>query len=222
MAQTGSTQQFVDIKEVKDGIVYLKKGGLRRILAVGGVNFDLKSQKEQDLILHAFRSFLNTLDFSIQIFIHSRKSNIESYLKKMRERQLEETNELLKIQITDYIEFVRSFVADNPIITKSFFVIVPYDKAAISVASPKGFLNMFGGKGAGSTKETDDRVEHQKKIFQLQQRVDEVISGLALAGVQAHPLEDAEIIELFYNLYNPGLTEKENLAIGQTDEKVEI
>ncbi len=216
MTQTGSTQQFVEIKEVRDGVIYLKRGGLRKILAVGGVNFDLKSQKEQDLILHAFQAFLNTIDFSVQIFIHSRKVNIEAYLAKMQDRQTEEMNELLKIQIADYIEFVRSFVADNPIITKSFFVVVPYDAPTISASSPKGLLSMFGKKSA-SAKETDERVEYQKKMFQLDQRVDEVVSGLAGMGVSARPLEDGEITELFYNLYNPGLTEKEGLAIARQE-----
>ncbi|MEK7479266.1 MAG: hypothetical protein AAB634_01900, partial [Patescibacteria group bacterium] len=177
-------------------------------------NFDLKSQKEQDLILHAFQAFLNTLDFSVQIFIHSRKVNIESYLAAMEERRLEEANELLKIQIADYMEFIRSFVADNPIITKSFFIVVPYDAPALSVGASYGIFKMFK-KSAPTSKETDERVERQKKMFQLEQRVDEVITGLAGMGVPAHPLENEEITELFYNLYNPGLTEKENFAIAQ-------
>lgn len=220
MSQTGSTQQFVDIREVKKGVVHLKRGGIRRILAVSGVNFDLKSPKEQDQILHAFQGFLNTLDFSIQIFIHSRKVNVASYLQKMEERRLLETNELLKIQIADYIEFVRSFVADNPIITKTFFVVVPYDVPTLSGVSPRGFLGMFR-KSSPASVETDQRVEHEKKIFQLEQRVDEVMSGLAGMGIEAHPLEDEEITELFYNLYNPGLVEKKNLKIAKTEAKTD-
>ena len=217
--QTLSTQQFVDIKEVKDGVVYLKGGGIRRILAVGGINFDLKSQEEQEIILHAFQGFLNTLDFSIQIFIHSRKVNVETYLQKIEERKAEEQNELLKIQVGDYIEFVKTFVRDNPIVTKTFFIVVPYETSKISTPT-KGLLGFFKKKPASETK-TDERVEHQKQTFQLGQRVDEVIQGLGGIGVHAQPLEDEEITELFYNLYNPALTEKEDLAIAHQEEQKE-
>ncbi len=216
--QTLSTQQFVEIQEIKDGIVYLKGGGIRRILAVGGVNFDLKSEEEQASILRSFQDFLNTIDFSVQIFIHSRKVNVDSYLQKLLGRRAEEPNELLKIQIEDYVEFVRSFVQDNPIITKSFFVVVPYDTPAIS--SPKrGLMNLFKGSRAPREAETDKRVEREKQLFQLGQRVDEVTMGLESIGVHVEPLEDEEVTELFYNLYNPELVEKKGLAIAETEEQ---
>jgi len=96
---TKPSQQFVEIKEIKNDVVYLKSGGLRKILIVSGVNFDLKSENEQTLILNGFRNFLNTLDFSVQLFIHSRKTNIDLYLEKIAARKQEEENELLKIQI---------------------------------------------------------------------------------------------------------------------------
>ncbi|MAF79810.1 hypothetical protein CL629_01895 [bacterium] len=217
--QTLSTQQFVDIKEVKGGVLYLKGGGIRRVLAVGGINFDLKSQEEQEVILHSFQNFLNTLDFSIQIFIHSRKVNVQSYLQKIEERKAEEQNELLKIQIGDYIEFVKTFVRDNPIVTKTFFIVVPYETPKAS-APTKGLLGFFKKKPASKAK-TDERMEHQKQTFQLGQRVDEVIQGLGGIGVHAQPLEDEEITELFYNLYNPALIEKEDLAIAQSPEAEE-
>lgn len=200
--------------------MYLKGGGIRRVLAIGGVNFDLKSEEEQGIILRSFQEFLNTVDFSVQIFIHSRKVNVDAYLRKIGGRKAEETNELLKIQIGDYVEFVRSFVTDNPIITKSFFVVVPYDTPAIS--SPKrGLINLFKGSRAPSEAETDKRVEREKQIFQLGQRVDEVTMGLESIGVHVELLENEELTELFYNLYNPELVEKEGLAIAQTNEKVE-
>src|SRR3990167_5625974 len=121
------TQKFVEVKNIKNGAVFLKKGGLRKVLIVGGVNFDLKSEAEQNLILQSFQNFMNTLDFGIQFFIHSRKINVSEYLEQLKARKEEEPNELLKIQIEDYAEFIRVFVAENPIISKSFFVVVPYD-----------------------------------------------------------------------------------------------
>ncbi|OGG40230.1 hypothetical protein A3A21_02545 [Candidatus Jorgensenbacteria bacterium RIFCSPLOWO2_01_FULL_45_25b] len=205
-----ATQQFVDVKDVKDGVIRLKRGGFRRVLAVSGINFDLKSEEEREIILRSYQAFLNTLDFSVQFFIHSRKVNVSSYLRQIEERRAEEENELLKIQIEDYMNFIRSFVEENPIVTKSFFVVVPYDAAAF--ASPtKGFMNIF--RPSPTKAKTDERIEDQKALLQLEARVDEVSSGLQGIGLHAHPLDDDEIAELFYNLYNPELIEKEGFAI---------
>jgi len=202
------TQKFVDIRDIKDGVIYLKSGGLRQILMVGGINFDLKSEAEQNLILNTFQSFLNTLDFSVQFFIHSRKINIDAYLKKMAERQEQETNELLKIQISDYIEFIRIFVEENAIISKNFFVVVPYDVAPLNIQS-KGLFGFF------KKNKVQPQTTLEQNLEQLRHRVNQVTDGLELIGLRVAALETDEIIELFYNLYNPQLVEKKGVAISQ-------
>jgi type IV secretory pathway VirB4 component len=202
------TQSFVDIKEIRDGVVYLKKGGLRRVLIVSGVNFDLKSEAEQGLILGSFQNFLNTLDFSVQFFIHSRKVNVDAYLESMRARATEEQNQLLKVQIEEYVEFIRSFVEENAIIAKTFFVVVPYETAAV-VESAKGILGLFGKKPAAGAKEKSV----QETLEQLEHRVNQVIDGLEQIGLRAAPLGNDELVELFYNLYNPQLVEKRGVEI---------
>lgn len=208
------TQQFVEIKQIKGGVVCLKSNGLRKILIVSGVNFDLKSETEQNMILSGFQNFLNTLDFSVQFFIHSRKINISQYLEKMKERQEEETNELLKIQIEEYIEFIRSFVEENPIISKTFFVIVPYDPLAV-ISQARGLLSLFGRRKAIQEKQAEETEADRKDTEQLDRRVDQIIAGLEQIGLRATPLEDEELIELFYNLYNPELVEKKGLEIAR-------
>ncbi len=203
------SQEFVAIKKVKDGIVHLEKGGICRILIVSGVNFDLKSEAEQNMILGSFQNFINTLDFSLQFFIHSRKVNINEYLKKMRERKDQETNELLKIQIEEYVSFIQSFIDQNDIISKSFFVVVPYEFVHIK-RQTKGILSFFGGK---TESREDEEAMTQEDVQQLNHRVDAVTSGLEQIGLRVVPLEDDEIVELFYNLYNPQLVEKKGLEI---------
>src|SRR3990167_9355702 len=127
MAQTARTQELIDIKTIENGVVVLKNGGLRKIIMVDGINFDLKSDEEQNIIVHTYQNLLNALDFSIQINIHSRKLNIDGYIGSLENRLASENNELLKIQLEEYIEFVKSFVKANAIMSKSFFVVVPYD-----------------------------------------------------------------------------------------------
>jgi type IV secretory pathway VirB4 component len=205
------TQKFVEVKSIKDGVVSLKDGGLRKILIVSGVNFDLKSEEEQTLILSSFQNFLNTLDFSVQFFIHSRKINVSDYLEFLKTRKEEEKNELLKIQIEEYAEFIRSFVEENPIISKTFFTIVPYSPVKIT-AHAKGLLGLFKKTPEKKEKEASEEQE-RKNVEQLNRRVEQVTNGLEQIGLRVTALEDEELTELYYNLYNPQLVEKKGLEI---------
>ncbi len=204
------TQQFVDIKEVRNGVLYLKQGGMRKILIVSGVNFDLKSEAEQTAILNSFQNFINTIDFPVQFFVHSRKVNIEAYLDKMRERGEKEDNELLKIQIGEYIEFIRSFVEQNAIINKTFFVIVPYESTTAAAPSAGVLSGILSRPAAADVQKQQS--EHAA-LDQLELRVNEIADGIGQIGLRVTPLSDEEIIELFYNLYNPQLIEKKGLEI---------
>jgi type IV secretory pathway VirB4 component len=208
MPKTTSTQQFVEVQEVREGIIFLKNGGLRQLLMVNGVNFDLKSETEQELITGAYQNLLNGLDFSLQIFIHSRRVNIGPYLQKLQERQSQETNELLKTQIAEYIEFIKAFVANNAIMDKTFFGVVPYDPMSLPPAA-KGVLSFFKKKPAVLTEDP------QRNLQQLKQRVDQVMIGLQQIGLRAVPLNTEETLELIYNLYNPQIIERGALEIAK-------
>ncbi|HDH31263.1 MAG TPA: hypothetical protein ENH26_00625 [Candidatus Wolfebacteria bacterium] len=210
--QSGSTQQFVDIEDIVNGVIVLKNGSLRRILMVAGINFELKSEEEQNIITYTYQNFLNTLDFSVQFIIHSRKLNIDGYLKKLAERKSQEDNGLLKNQISEYIEFIRSFVEQNAVMAKTFFVVVPYDPIKIPVGGKK-LLNMFKlGKKIQSS-QTEQTLE--QKIQQLNHKTDRVVNGLTQIGLRIVPLNNEELIELFYNLYNPSAIEKKELKIAK-------
>ena len=213
MVKSLSTQEFVELQEVRDGVIFLKNGALRQLLMVNGINFDLKSETEQDLMTYGYQNLLNALNFSIQIFIHSRRLNIESYLSKLQKRQSQETNELLKTQIAEYLEFIKSFVANNAIMDKTFFVVVPYDPVNLPQAA-KGILGFIKQEKTSASQDQAAQNENtQQNLQQLGQRVDQVIAGLQQIGLRTVPLGTEESIELIYNLYNPQLIEKQNLAI---------
>lgn len=199
------TQQFVEIEEIRDGVIVLRNGSVRRILMVSGINFELKSEEEQNVITAAYQSFLNTLDFSVQIVVHSRKLNIDNYLNKLAQRQTLEENELLKSQMSEYIEFIRSYLETNAVMVKNFFVVVSYE----SINIPSGGKGLFGMLGFGSkNKKTAAEENSEQKLIQLNQRTEQVVNGLAQIGLRVVALNDEELVELFYNLYNPGTTEK--------------
>lgn len=213
--ESQATQKFVDIESVRENTLTLKNGSLRKIIMVSGVNFDLKSEEEQGLITYAYQNFLNSLDFSVQIFVHSRRLNIEGYVKKLEARVKDEPNELLKAQLSGYREFISSFVSQNPIMAKTFFLVVPFDPVQIPGSSGGSILGIFSKKKSPATASADKEMNFQHNLSQLNQRVDRVLSGLGAIGLQTAPLDNEAIIELFYNLYNPESVEKKTLEIAK-------
>lgn len=225
------TQKLIDLEAIKNGTIVLKGGRLRQILMVSGVNFDLKSEEEQGMIIGQFQSFLNSLNFAVQIFIHSRKINIEKYLDNLSARETQEDNELLKNQIAEYREFIRAFVAENAIMNKSFFVIVPYDSIQIPEGGAAITEKIFGFlKKRGVEKPTerltiearDQERQLEEHISQLNRRVSQVTAGLNQLDLRAVQLNDEELTELFYNLYNPGDIEKSFAVQMEAPEKLNL
>lgn len=196
MAQT-STQQFLEIDQIKEGTVVLKNKALRGIIMVSSLNFALKSEDEQNAIIYRFQSFLNSLDFSIEIVIQSRRLNITGYLDKLKELGKVQEIELLKIQTEDYRKFIKDLIGGGSIMSKSFFVVVPFALIEIPGLSPKK-----GSSAKEAVIPLNEERFHQAKS-QLWQRMQFVSSGLRGCGVQCVPLNTTELIELFWSLYNP-------------------
>lgn len=209
----GDTKELIDIKEIKSNTVILKDGSLRQVLIVGGINFSLKSEEEQQVILSAYQNFLNSLEFPIQIVIHSRKINIQKYINNLIEIKNKETSPLLQNQIEEYIEFIRGFVKENAIMSKNFFVIVSFSPTSIEIQ--KGFASkipLFSSKTKTNESEQAQKNENfQENLEQINQRTAQIIDGLASIGLDAVVLNDEQLIELFYNYYNPETVEKESV-----------
>lgn len=200
------TQEFVPISEIRDGLLVLRDGGLRAVLMVSSVNFALKSEDNQEAILLQFQNFLNTLDFSVQIAVHSRRFDVRPYLALLEERVKAQEAELLKIQIREYIEFVRSFTESTAIMSKSFFVVVPYSPTPVKL---KGGLPVgLRSKSASPAQVSTDFNENKT---QLEQRIAIVEQGLTRCGLRTARLGTDETIELFYKLFNPG--EEQHAAV---------
>ena len=195
----GATQQFVSVKEIRNGTIILKDGGYRGVLICSSINFGLKSADEQHAITLGFQNFLNTLDFSIQIVVNSRKMDLRPYLALLGGKEAEQKTELMRIQLREYVEFVRSFADQANIMTKSFYIVVPYSPR-ISAADT---LNFFR-RGSGQTKTAAAEMSFEESRIQLAQRMALVAGGLSGTGVHAVPLGTEEIIELLYRAFNPG------------------
>jgi len=217
-----ASQDIIPIEEVRDGVVVMRDGSLRAVLMASSLNFALKSPDEQDAIISQYQNFLNSLDFSIQIMIQSRKLNIEPYLETLRERKKAETQELLRIQITEYITFVKEFVETSNIVSKAFYLVIPFNPTAAALKNKKGMLDslksLFQRRQEGQPLIDEENFAEYRT--QLWQRVDTVTGGLVRSGVRAVPLNTEELIELYYGLYNPEGTEKGKAPqIGSMPEK---
>ncbi len=200
------TQSFVPIQEVRDGIIILKDGSMRAILMTSSVNFALKSEDEQKSIIYQFQNFLNSLNFDMQIFVQSRNLDIRPYVSLLEDRLKVQTDDLMKIQIREYIQFVRSFTEQANIMTKRFFIVVPYTPVSANVTKAKSSLFGFKKDTAKQNKAVADAFAESRT--QIAQRIDVILSGVARTGVRAVQLGTEEVIEVFYQLFNPGEAEK--------------
>lgn len=199
MVSSRAAQSFVPVREVRSGIVILKDGGYRGIMMCSSLNFALKSDDEQGAIISGFQNFLNTLDFSVEIVVHSRKTDIRPYLELLEGRMAGQQTELMRVQLREYIGFIRNFVEGTDIMTKSFYIIVPYSPAPVSAVAES--LPFLGGKPVQGNV-ADASFEESRA--QLEQRMALVQGGLGNAGVRAIPLGTEEIIELLYRSFNVG------------------
>lgn len=203
-----STQSIVRIGEIRDGVTILTDGTLRATLMVSSVNFALKAQDEQDAIVYAYQEFLNSLDFPIQVVISSRKMDITPYLEQVRTLREKQLNELLRLQMDEYITFVGELVKNSSIMTKSFFVTVPFSVQQSKKEGPLGRVFKSIKGAAGKSMASTDFAHNRS---QLMQRVNQVAIGLQRFGLRVAPLATQELLELYYNMYNPKTSRNQRL-----------
>jgi len=215
-----ASQDFVPIEQIRDGVVVLKDGSVRAILMASSINIMLKSADEQAAILSQFQNFLNSLDFSLQISIQSRELDIRPYLKLLEDRVEAQQTELMKIQVREYMDFIRNLVANSNIMTKGFYVIVPYTPPSLGGGKESKLKEITSIFSQGQNEHVLTAQEIEEYRSQLEQRLGIVVQGLGRLGVRTAQLGTEEVIELFYRLFNIGeldrpLPTQELAALGQ-------
>ncbi|MFA5248144.1 MAG: hypothetical protein WC415_02770 [Patescibacteria group bacterium] len=211
-----STQQYLDIAEIKDDAVIMRDGTVRAVLLVSSINFALKSEEEQEAIVGSYVGFLNNISFPVQIVIQSRRLNIDGYLEELKKKEKEQINELLKIQTGEYINYITELVSLGDIMSKSFYVVVPYNPLS---DKHKTFFSSLSElfKPAVVVGLRGRRFERFK--IELNRRLESIQSGLTSAGLKTVRLDTQGLIELYYNSYNPvtssnqKLTDMKNLQV---------
>ncbi|HAH04683.1 MAG: hypothetical protein UV78_C0021G0015 [Parcubacteria group bacterium GW2011_GWA2_43_17] len=203
-----STQKHLDIAQIRDDIVILRDGTVRAVLLVSSINFALKGEDEQNALIQAYISFLNTLDFPLQIVIQSRRLNIDKYLEKLLVLERQQTNELMRQQIVDYRAYLKELLDLGQIMTKKFYVSVPF--MGIQKAKKK-FLERLSETFRPAVSVTMSKKNYERYREELDKRVGYIMNGLGSIGLNAAQLDTQSLIELFYNAYNPEIVESQKM-----------
>ena len=206
---TVSTEKFLDIAEVKEDTVIMRDGTLRAVILVSSINFALKSEDEQNAIISAYVSFLNNIDFPLQIVIQSRELNIENYIKSLKQKEKEQTNELLKMQTNEYVQYIQELISMSKIMNKRFYVVVSYNPLT---DKQKGFFSRFFDVFKPATLIKMKSNIFQRRRVNLTRRVDNITAGLSSIGLQSVQLDTQSLLELYYNTYNPATSANQKLV----------
>ena len=199
-----ATQEFVPIKEIRDGIIILEDGSMQALLLASSINLSLKSAEEQEGVIAQFQNFLNSLDFSLQIVVESRRLDIRPYMALLEQRMQTQPEPLLKIQTREYINFIKNFTETVAIMSKQFIVVVPYGAQVSSGDITKGFFGSSSKKETLPGGKSSEMVEFEEKRTQLEERIGVVQQGLVRVGVRTVQIGTEEAIEMFYKVFNPG------------------
>jgi hypothetical protein len=204
-----STQQYLDIAEIKEDTVVMRDGTIRAVLDVSSINFALKSEEEQNAVIASYVGFLNNLNFMIQIVIQSRELNITKYLEYLAKKEKEQTNRLLKVQTAAYVEYIKELISIGKIMNKKFYVVIPYSPIS---DQRKGFFSLLGEafKPATLLRLKDKKFMTYREA--LSRRVESVTQGLMSMGVEVKQLATQELIELYYKSYNQETAKNQNLV----------
>ena len=210
-----STQNHLQIAEVREGIVIMKDGSFKAIAACKSINFDLMSAREREGVEYGYQGFLNSLYFPVQILIRSNKVDIGPYLEKLVDIRSKQDNMLLNVLIDDYINYIEVLAQEANIMDKTFYIIIPYYPTSESFddikSQSKGILGGLFAKSSTQTVKVNQKI-YVKAKEEIQNRVDVILSGLSQVGVQAKQLNTEQLSQLFYNFYNPDISNREPLV----------
>ena len=204
-----SVQHHLDIAEIRENTVIMRDGSLRAVILVSSINFALKSEEEQNASIQSYVSFLNYLDHPLEILIQSRKLNIDKYLHSLEDVEKKQENELLRMQTAEYKQFITELVDLGEIMSKKFYEVVPYVPGA---DKRKGFGAKLSGVFSPLLTITLKEKKFQQLKTELDKRIETVMSGLNGVGLNSVILDTQALIELYYNTYNPEVSEQQRMT----------
>ncbi|HEY4160717.1 MAG TPA: hypothetical protein VGM08_01520 [Candidatus Saccharimonadales bacterium] len=214
-ANPNSTQNALQIAEIRDGIVIMNDGSFRSVVMVKSINFDLMSRQEQEAVEYAYQGFLNSLYFPLQIFIRSQRIDLQPYIERLDKIRTEHDNMLLALLMDDYINYIAQLSEQTNLMDKKFYVVIPYfpvlDPQKALTQSKNFFTGLVQLFNSTENHVVINEADLQKAKDELRNRVQAVLGGLMQSGIQGLPLDTQELIELYYDTYNPDTATRQQL-----------
>lgn len=207
-APQNTTQEFLEVYDITNNLVILKNGTVSVALTVSAINFGLLAEEEQDAVMYAYAGLLNSLNYPIQIVIHSQTKDVTSYLALLKDQEESASSTLIRKRIGAYREFVANLIQERNVLDKKFFVIIPATGLELGFVSPKGLLP---GQAEVTISNYERSVIVEKAKNVLEPKRDHLISQFARIGLYARELETQELIQLFYARYNPEAIEGQQI-----------
>lgn len=206
-----STQGTLLISELRDGLVIMKDGSFRAVVACQSINFDLMSEVEREGIEYSYQNFLNSLTFTTQILIRSQRIDLSPYLDRLSKLRKNNDNMLLGVLMDDYIQFIDELSQEANIMDKAFFIVIPYYSDSSTEQAVQKAKGLFGNKEAEAVTKID-RPTYDKAITEINNRIEAVVAGLFQIGIHAVRLNTRELAALYYNFNNPDTAVREPLV----------
>lgn len=200
---TNTTLNFLQVSEIRDSVLVLRESQMRVILAVSSTNFALKSQQEQEMIIGTFQGILNSIDYPIQIVVQNRKVNLDAYIEKLKELEDTQPNDLLRVKMQEYIEYIQNIILEANIMEKNFYLVVGYDPVTLQEGIFGSFLRALNPSRIVKQKQED--FIHNRK--QLMTRAEDISGKLGGLDLKISMLNTEQLIALMYNCYNPDTTD---------------
>jgi len=200
-----STQQHLDILDVVDDLILLKNGGAACVIQTTSVNFDLLSEREQDAMIGAYANLLNSLSFTVQVIVRSKKMDITAYLEKLEQVEAQQPTPQLREKVIAYRGFIQELITKNEVLDKRFYVVIPYQPSiSMPTGGPFSWLHNLTGKGQKRVR-IDKRYLLEQAKTQIAPKRDGLTKEFGRVGIKAHALTTQELVELLYEIYNPGV-----------------
>lgn len=213
-----TTQEHLDILDIQDGLTLLKNGGGCAVLQTTAVNFDLLSESEQDAMITAYAELLNSLSFPIQVIIRSKRMDISSYVESLEAAENRQLNPHLKERIRSYRNYVAQLISRNNVLDKRFYIVIPFLEITLAPKSNL-FSDLLGGK---QRTRIDKKALLERAKINLEPKIEHLIKQLSRIGIKAKRLDTQELVELYYDIYNPQVSHEERLRTQVSDYTVPL
>ena len=213
-----TTQDHLDILDIKDDVVILKNGTACAVLQTTAVNFDLLSEIEQDAIIAAFSMLLNSITFPLQIVLRSKRLDISKYIEKVQKVESRMEEPLLRYQMESYRKFVQDFITLNDVLDKRFYVVVPSTTSGAKApgASPLDWINKLMGAHKKRINVNIEKTLAEAKV-QLEPKVDHMIKEFNRLSIKARQMTSQELVELYFDIYNPSAVHGQRIRTNVSD-----